>query len=71
MPKFDWRGYFPYSEVRPGQEKAINEIIDAFESGKKYFILEAGTGVGKSAIASTVASYVEKHVLPQETFSIL
>lgn len=70
MPKFDWKGYFPYPEVRPGQEKAINTIIDSFESGKKYFILEAGTGVGKSAVASTVATYVEKHILPKDAISI-
>ena len=70
MPKFNWKGYFPYPEVRPGQEKAINEIIDSFESGKRYFILEAGTGVGKSAIASTVATYVEKHILPGESTSV-
>jgi len=70
MPKFDWTGYFPYKEVRPGQKLAIDSIIDAFESGKRYFILEAGTGVGKSAIASTVASYVEKHILPGEETSV-
>jgi ATP-dependent DNA helicase DinG len=62
MPKFDWTGYFPYSEIRPGQKLAIDAIIDAFESGKKYFVLEAGTGVGKSAIGITVSRYVEKHI---------
>tara|TARA_R100000664_G_scaffold8922_1_gene14669 strand:+ start:762 stop:2369 length:1608 start_codon:yes stop_codon:yes gene_type:complete len=61
MPKFDWRPFFPYEHARPGQEKSIDAIIDAFESGKKYFILEAGTGVGKSAIAATVAEYIKKY----------
>tara|TARA_R100000008_G_scaffold82284_1_gene66411 strand:+ start:11202 stop:12809 length:1608 start_codon:yes stop_codon:yes gene_type:complete len=68
MPKFDWKGYFPYPEVRPGQKKAIDEIIDAFESGKKYFVLDAGTGVGKSAIASTVARYVAHHIPAVDEF---
>ena len=61
MPKFDWKPFFPYASPRPGQEEAINEILDCFESGKKYFVLEAGTGIGKSAIATTVASYVDKY----------
>lgn len=62
MPKFDWSGYFPYNEVRPVQKKAIDDILDAFESGKKYFVLEAGTGVGKSAIGITVSRYVSNHL---------
>jgi len=64
MPKFDWSGCFPYKEIRPGQKAAIDACIDAFESGKKYFILEAGTGVGKSAVAATVGAYIEKYLLP-------
>lgn len=61
MPKHDWKTYFPYDTVRPSQEEAINSILDAFESGKKHFILEAGTGVGKSAIGITVSKYVANH----------
>ena len=66
MPKFDWKPFFPYKNVRPGQELAIDDILDAFEAGKKYFVLDAGTGVGKSAIAATVAEYIEKYILPKE-----
>ena len=62
MPKHNWKKYFPYENVRPSQEQAINRILDAFEDGKKHFILEAGTGVGKSAIGVTVAKYVEAHL---------
>ena len=62
MPKFDWTPYFPYEEIRPGQKDAIDAVIDSFESGTKYFILEAGTGVGKSAIGITVARYVSAHL---------
>ena len=49
--------YFPYKNPRPQQIQAIKEIIECFESGKRFFALEAGTGVGKSAIAYTVAKY--------------
>ncbi len=62
MPKFDWKPYFPYDEIRPSQEEAINKILDSFESGIKHFVLEAGTGVGKSAIGITVSRYVSRHI---------
>lgn len=53
----DWISYFPFEQVRPIQEKAINFIIDAIENGDNYIILDLGTGVGKSAIAKTIATY--------------
>lgn len=53
--KKDWMDYFPYDVPRLAQETAISAILDSFEGGKKVFILEAGTGVGKSAIGLTAA----------------
>ena len=44
---------------RPEQKKIINEVIEAIEMGFKNIIIEAGTGTGKSAIATTIARYVE------------
>ena len=43
---------------RPEQKKIINEIIEAIEMGFKNIIIEAGTGTGKSAIATTIANYI-------------
>ena len=43
---------------RPEQKKIINEIIEAIEMGFKNIIVEAGTGTGKSAIATTIARYI-------------
>lgn len=43
---------------RPEQKQIINEIIEAIELGFKNIIIEAGTGTGKSAIATTIAKYV-------------
>lgn len=59
-----WRDYFPLdSKPREGQARAIETILEAFESGKKNFVLEGPTGQGKSAIAVTVARYMlAKHV---------
>lgn len=62
MPKYDWKQFFPYATIRESQSIAIEKAIDAFESGKKYFILEAGTGVGKSAIALTVTKYLNEYM---------
>ena len=59
---YDWehqqhwslQGYPP----RPEQKQIINEIIEAIEMGFKNIILEAGTGTGKSAIATTIANHI-------------
>lgn len=68
MPKHEWKQYFPYQNPRDEQVKAIESIIDAFESGKKFFILEAQTGVGKSAIGVTVSRYVSEHMAPAQPY---
>ena len=55
----DWRGHFPFSEVRKEQESAINFILNSFIGDDKRFVIcEAGTGTGKSAIGLTVARYL-------------
>lgn len=43
---------------RPEQIKIIDEIQAAMDMGFKNIILEAGTGIGKSAIATTIANMV-------------
>lgn len=55
MEKWSLKGYNP----RPEQEKIIDEILTAINKGYENIILEAGTGVGKSAIATTIANYFE------------
>lgn len=61
MPKFAYDKYFPFDTIRHEQRVAIEFILDAFESGKKYVIAELGTGVGKSALGIAVARYLEAH----------
>ncbi|MFL6422429.1 MAG: helicase C-terminal domain-containing protein [Nitrososphaeraceae archaeon] len=46
---------FPFPSQRNNQEKVLNEICNAFNSGHKYIILEAPTGFGKSPVAIAVA----------------
>ncbi len=46
---------FPFESPREGQLEIISEIVDAIEGGYSNIILEAGTGTGKSAVATTLA----------------
>ena len=48
-------GAFPFRSYRPGQLEAIEEVRAAFAAGKRFVVLEAPTGSGKSAIGVTLA----------------
>ncbi len=61
MPLHDYKRYFPFQSIRKEQAKAIEFAIDSYESGKRFVILELGTGVGKSAIGITISRYMEAH----------
>ena len=59
---------FPFEEPRFGQLDIIQDINDAIKQGYKYIILEAGTGTGKSAIATTLAKmYESAYILTMTT----
>ena len=57
MSNEDFIQYFPFAKIRKEQKKAIKFILEEFKT-KDYVILEAGTGVGKSAIAVTISRYL-------------
>ena len=62
----DWMVYWslPKYTPRPSQIKLINKINWAIGEGYKNIILEAGTGIGKSAIATTLANmYEDSYIL--------
>ncbi|MEX2542303.1 MAG: ATP-dependent DNA helicase [Trueperaceae bacterium] len=46
---------FPYKSYRAGQREAIDAARQAFGEGKRFVVIEAPTGSGKSAIAVTLA----------------
>ena len=55
-----YKQFFPYKKIRKNQKKAIKFILKEFlNNNKKYVILEAGTGVGKSAIGVTVSRFIK------------
>ena len=55
----EWVKNFPYSKPRDQQVNAIDVILESLKS-KRFFALEAGTGVGKSAIGLTIARTISK-----------
>ena len=65
ISKQDWAQYFPYEKCRESQEQAINKILNSFiNENKRFVVLEAATGTGKSAIGLTVARYINEKVKP-------
>lgn len=64
----DWRDCFPLdSAPRDGQVRAIDAILEAYAAGKDTAVCDAPTGQGKSAIAVTVARYLNKQVRSVES----
>jgi len=62
----DWMIYWSLPKFNPrnSQIRLINEINFAIREGYKNIILEAGTGIGKSAIATTLANmYDDSYIL--------
>lgn len=58
ITKEDWIKYFPYEDSREIQEDVINSVLNDFKEGKKFAVIECGTGVGKSAIGFTIGKYL-------------
>jgi len=58
----DYRPYFPFATIRDEQCKAIEFAIASFlDEGKRFVILDMGTGTGKSVIGVTLARYLAEH----------
>ena len=49
---------FPYGTMRPYQKDVLDEIETAVGSGKKFIILEAPVGFGKSAVAAALCRHL-------------
>ena len=62
----DWMIHWSLTEHHPRntQIQLINKINFAIKNGYKNIILEAGTGIGKSAIATTLTNmYEDSYIL--------
>ena len=60
--------HFPHDEIRDAQVQAIDAALDAYSSGKRFVIIEAGTGVGKSAIGLTIARDLNDKYMPNDDY---
>jgi ATP-dependent DNA helicase DinG len=49
---------FPYRAMRPYQRDVLDQIESALNSGKKFIILEAPVGFGKSAVAAALCRHL-------------
>ena len=62
--KFEFNDVFPHDIPRDAQLTGIDFILNTFiNSNKKFVVLEAGTGVGKSAIGVTIARYLNNNII--------
>lgn len=58
ITRHDWLQYFPFSSPRDDQADFITFALNAFvRDGKRFVIGDLPTGIGKSAIAVTIARY--------------
>ena len=53
-----WREFFPLPTPRSDQVKILDEAVVSVLKGTKYIVLQAGTGVGKSAIAVCLSRWM-------------
>ena len=70
MNNFIYQKFFPYSTIRDQQKEAIEFALDAFTTqNKRFVIIEAGTGVGKSAVGLAVARYLNSNILFSDDYT--
>ena len=66
----DYIKHFPYAKIRPEQEKAIDFALEALlKNDKRFVIIEAGTGVGKSAVGVTTARKLSECLKRNDAFN--
>ena len=61
--------FFPLEKARDQQSKILNWFDENLKNGKKYFFIEAGTGVGKSAIGISAGRCLSNYELPSDDYS--
>ena len=58
LPVVQYEQHFPFDTIRQQQIEAIEFAIENWSKGKKYVVLEMGTGCGKSAIGVTLSRWL-------------
>lgn len=57
----NWKIYFPFSSIRPLQKQSIDFLLENINN-KRFLILEAPVGSGKSGIAITISKWVQNNL---------
>ncbi|MGD0318772.1 MAG: helicase C-terminal domain-containing protein [Nitrososphaerales archaeon] len=60
-------GCFPYKSMRPFQKEVLNQVEAALAARKKFIILEAPVGFGKSPVAAALGLYLGSAYLLSST----
>ena len=69
--RFEYSQQFPHKSIRSQQTEAIDFALNEhINNGKKFIVVEAGTGVGKSAVGLTVARYLTTKTVPGKDRSV-
>lgn len=63
-----YENHFPFGQIRDQQREAIEFALNEFESGKRFVIVEAGTGVGKSAIGVCISRALSSYLSPNDDY---
>jgi ATP-dependent DNA helicase DinG len=63
-------GSFPYKSMRPFQKEVLDQIEVALAASKKFIILEAPVGFGKSAVAASLCLHLESAYLLTSTMQL-
>ncbi len=60
--------HFPLQDYRQGQKEVIQRILECFNEGSRFVLLEGPTGCGKSAIGYTLAQFARNayYLAPQK-----
>lgn len=62
----DFLANFPYTQIRPQQQEILEKVSENWNS-KSYFLIDAPTGVGKSAVARAIMGAVDRSYLLTST----
>ena len=60
------KSHFPFPEIRPSQEKALEKLVVDEEKGKKFSIFELPTGIGKCFAKGTPILMLDGTIKPVE-----
>jgi Rad3-related DNA helicase len=61
---------FPMGEIRPEQIQMLKGVADAVDEGKKYILIEAPTGCGKSPVAIALCKHFKDGYICTDQISL-